>query len=194
MFRLDLHAHFRRCASKFDTHARKMVERAIESGLNGLAFTEHHEFLPQEYVDWLGDRFSPFHVYSGVEVSCGEDVLVYGIHDRVLCKKWDYVELCKFVKERNGALVIAHPFQRRYTLKVPIRENPPDGVELESYNTPKDQVKSIQTLGLPLFSNSDAHKPDRIGLYWNECRRLPVNDRDLAEMIRSGEIKCPESR
>ena len=192
-YKLDLHVHFRRLERRFDTHARQSVEAAIAAGLHGIAFTEHHEFLPQEFVGLLNERYAPFRVYSGVEVSCGEDILVFGVHDRALCKRWDYAELWQFVRSRYGAVVLAHPLRTHDPPRIPMNQYQPDAVELASHNTPVGARSRILAFGLPVLANSDAHKPGNIGGFFNLCPRLPADDTELAAMLIGNEISAAEN-
>jgi predicted metal-dependent phosphoesterase TrpH len=189
MYLLDLHVHFKRRERHTEHLAEAQVEAAVAKGLDGIAFTEHHQFLPADELTRLRDKYPEFKIYSGVEVTCGEDWLVYGLHDERLCQRWtDYIELWHFVQRHGGAICLAHPFRRRDTLRfASTRATNPHGMESRSTNTPvrayKKIMKTASDWDCLVLQNSDAHKPRHVGAWFNCWDFLPDSDRALAHLI-----------
>ena len=190
MYKLDLHVHYKTRVRSYETHVRAAIVAAIGAGLDGIAFTEHHEMLPAEWIASLNREFAPFKVYSGVEIRATEHVLVFGIRDRELNRKWpSFDDLAQFVFDHHGATCLAHPYRKGRPLRIDLTGWRTHAIEAASKHIKPEDEQRIRELGLVVLSNSDAHKPSQIGLYWNEANQLPADDVDLASMLRAGEIR-----
>jgi histidinol phosphatase-like PHP family hydrolase len=54
--RIDLHVHTRFSGDN-DADPEEIVERAIERGLDGIAFTEHYSFEASEHAEQLREKY-----------------------------------------------------------------------------------------------------------------------------------------
>jgi predicted metal-dependent phosphoesterase TrpH len=174
-----------------------MIQAAIERGLDGLAFTDHHHLVPLQRIAELCTKYAPFSVFNGVEISVsgGEDLLVLGLYDPLLeTRSWTYPELHTFVRQRGGFLVLAHPFRFRPWINVDLESHPPDGIEIHSTNMDGKHEASIRALAerldLPLLCNSDAHLAADIGTYYNVLPRAPRDGRDLVRILKINGHRC----
>jgi predicted metal-dependent phosphoesterase TrpH len=193
VYLLDLHVHFKRRARDPTDFAREQVERAVAVGLDGIALTEHRQVLPPGQLASLREEFAPFKIYSGVEVSCGEDFLVFGMWDPEFSKKrWDdYGRLRQLVRDHDGAICLAHPFRRRDVLLAGgIDDDPPHAIELQSRNTPLRACRQICNLATKwkaqTMFNSDAHRPQDVGCFFNVWYEFPDDDDGLVELLTGG--------
>jgi PHP family Zn ribbon phosphoesterase len=93
---------------------------------------------------------------------------VLGVPDAGLEREnWQYSDLHRFVRERNGFLVLAHPFRYRNFIAADCEHYRPDAIEICSANTPvaeRDRIRDLaKAWNIPTLSNSDAHSTERLG-------------------------------
>jgi predicted metal-dependent phosphoesterase TrpH len=190
LYRYDFHVHASERSECANISEMDQIKDAINSGLSGIAFTDHHKLMAPAQLDQLNQKFAPFKIFNGIEISCDEeDWLVYGIYDRQLEQQiWTYPDLYKFVREHNGLIVLAHPFRYQPTINVDITSFPPDGIEIHSRNTPVAYEGKISAIArsnhMLTFTNSDAHSSGDIGKYWNLLPEEIVDDRDLVTVYQ----------
>ena len=194
--KIDLHVHSSersQCARATD---EEQVIAAIAAGLDGFFFTDHHRLIPFEKLNMLNDRFAPFRVFRGIEITCnGEDFLVLGVSDEGLERTdWQYPDLHQFVRACNGFIALAHPFRYRKDIAVDCDTYRPDAVELCSANTPVDERARIRELAakwnMPTLSNSDAHSTERLGTYFNILNETPPTESAILDLLRAGRFWC----
>jgi len=159
------------------------------SGLDGIAITDHDRLVPAERLAALREKYAPFVIFTGIEVQSEDHHwVVIGIHDSTLERvDWRYADLHRFVRERGGFMILAHPFRYKPEITVDLDGFPPDGIEVKSINTPvsreADIVETAERLGLVMFNNSDAHRPGAIGSYSTEIPQSVQNDQELVEVL-----------
>ena len=190
--KIDLHVHSsERSGCAIDTD-EEMIRAAIAAGLDGFFFTDHHRFIPPDKLLSLNQQFAPFRVFRGIEITCDyEDFLVLGVPDAALEREdWQYPDLYQFVRERNGFIVLAHPFRYRKIIAVDCETYRPDAIEICSANTPVGERTRIQELAqawkIPTLSNSDAHSTERLGTYFNILDETPSTESAILDSLRAG--------
>ena len=192
--KIDMHVHTSERSACGKAGEEEQIRRAIEVGLDAIVLTDHATLAPEVRLKQLNQEFFPFRIFSGIEISLAEDFLVIGLHDRELeTTQWNYPELHGYVRENGGVLVLAHPFRYHPGLYEDIEQFHPDGIEIFSVNTPISWQPRIRDTavrqGLTLFSNSDAHKEEYLGRYYNEIPGFPTTDSELVEILRSGPVE-----
>jgi len=198
--KIDLHVHTKERSACGQASEEDQIRAAIEAGLDAIVFTDHHLLVPREQLKALNDRYAPFRVFGGIEITVdGEDFLVLGFHHRSLEKaSWTYPELHAFVRKHTGFLALAHPFRYHPDIKIELDRYLPDALEIHSANTPLDAESRInelaECLGIPLLCNSDAHSTAAIGTHYNILDGSPSNDRELVALLRSGCVMCHTHR
>jgi hypothetical protein len=201
--KVDLHTHAKERSGCSASSEEELIQAAIDYGLDGLAFTDHGRLVPEKRLAELNEKFAPFRVFGGIEVSVeeGEDVLVFGVQDRVLERvKWKYADLHKFVRQCEGCLVLAHPLRYRGHVNIDLENAKPDAIELHSINIgvcDEPQILAIaRQAGCHTICNSDAHWEDHVGLYHVDILGRPENDAGLVSLIRYGafEWRCDTER
>lgn len=196
MMKIDLHVHSRERSHCGRSSEEEQIRAAIKSGLNAIVFTDHSRLVSPGRVKELNDKYTPFRIFGGIEISLeSDDILILGLYDHALeSTEWTYPKLHTFVRERGGFIAIAHPFRHHKYIGVDIERFPPDAIEAHSHNTPKEAEAHIReiaaNLGVPILCNSDAHHTSRIGAYYNTLERVPANERELLEILKSGQFKC----
>jgi histidinol phosphatase-like PHP family hydrolase len=187
--KVDLHVHANERSECATATTEIQIRAAIAAGLDAIAFTDHHRLVPKSQLIELNQRFAPFKIYTGIEITCeDEDFLVLGVHDPHLERdNWRYADLVTHVRRLGGFMILAHPFRYNPGLKVNLEGLPPDGIEISSYNTDPARAEEIcgiaARFNLALFSNSDAHSSTRFGTYFNEIPALPSTDRELVQLL-----------
>lgn len=189
--KIDLHVHTIERSPCAVVSEEKQIKAAIQAGFDGIAITDHNLLVPRDHLQDLNDRYAPFKVFTGIEVDADDlHWVVLGIHDPALeSRGWRYPDLLDFVHSQNGFIFLAHPFRYKPDLQVDLDRYSPDGVEVESINTPVNRQADIRALaarlGLVLLRNSDAHRPGGMGTYSNQLPRPAVNDQELVEVLLS---------
>jgi len=199
--KIDMHVHAKERSSCSIASEKEHIEKAIEFGLDAIVFTDHNRLVPIEHLEALNKKYSPFKIFGGIEVRMkdnGEDVLVLGVHDKLIeDTEWTYPELYEFVREKNGYIAKAHPYRYKEYIEIDIEKYVPDALEIHSTNIGIDDSKLIadlaKKLNCNLISNSDAHNSKDIGIYYNELNSTPSNEKELIELLKSGQYKCEYS-
>jgi predicted metal-dependent phosphoesterase TrpH len=192
---IDLHCH-----SKYsnDNHLepRDLISRALDLGLDGVCFTEHHSMEASKPV--LRVELPPdFVVLRGVEVStdCGH-LLVYGVTDDSW-NRWgrhnhlNLSQVIQRVHNLGGICVPAHPFRGWDSLGEKIYSFPHlDAVETHNgVNGSQQNDRAIQAamkLGLPGVGGSDCHTIKQVGRAVTELRNPIQGMEDLLREIKAG--------
>jgi predicted metal-dependent phosphoesterase TrpH len=186
LYRYDFHVHASERSACARVTEKQQITAAIQAGLTGIAFTDHHKLIPPHHLEELNNHYAPLKIFTGIEITADhEDWLVYGINDpRLEQAAWTYPDLYQFVRSRQGLIVLAHPFRYQPSLRVDISQFLPDGIELHSRNTPVSFESQILALAqanhMHTFSNSDAHLSGDIGKYFNVHSEAIVDDQHLA--------------
>jgi histidinol phosphatase-like PHP family hydrolase len=189
-YKIDLHVHAAERSGCATAYEEAQIRAAIDAGLHGLAFTDHHAMPSSERLDELNRKYHPFHIYAGIEITANqEDWLVLGLRDPELARAagWAYTELVEYVREKGGFIVLAHPYRYADQVQVEMNGNAPDAIEYRSNNTPVGREGDIRSLAANLgaapLCNSDAHNPKVLGRYFNLLAELPQDDRRLVEVL-----------
>ena len=195
--KIDLHVHSSERSTCARSREEEQIQAAIACGLDAMVFTDHGRLVPQTHLDALNQKYAPFRIFGGIEVTVEEreDVLVLGIHDPALeSQKWPYPELHAFVRRHGGWLAIAHPFRYRPTIDVDLEHYPPDALEGCSMNIPSVKQPPIHALaarlGIPVVSNSDAHVTQSLGVAYNCLEGIAADDAALVHLLRTGAFNC----
>ncbi len=189
--KIDLHVHCRERSPCSVASEIELIQRAIFAGLDAIAFTDHDRLVPAVHLAALNQRFSPFRIVGGIEITLPEEhILVFGVQDAALtCRSWDYEALWRFVRQKDGFMVLAHPFRFQGYIAAPIDRFPPDAIEIHSLNTSlrhEGQIRHIaEELGLRLLSDSDAHAAASIGEHYNLIETAGDNDFQLVQALKS---------
>lgn len=149
-------------------------------------------------------------MFRGVEARTTlGDVLVFGLNEDFEAGM-DGAELLRYVDERGGASVLAHPFRHGggwalwYWLDkhaVPLNADlvlRPELQHIHAIETFNGQVNAKELeqaedlaryLGLPVSGGSDAHATWQVGSTATEFARPVTNEAELAREIKEGRIR-----
>jgi histidinol phosphatase-like PHP family hydrolase len=195
--KIDLHVHTKERSACGKSGEEEMARAAVDYGLDGLAFTDHHRLAPLDRLEALNRKYAPLRVFGGIEISVieGEDVLVLGVRDSALeTQKWSYPELFALVRQRGGFLILAHPFRYHDEITIDVETYPPDAIEVHSKNTgacDEPRIRAVlKHLGLRPLCNSDAHTAEHVGIYHNRLSRAPRDEGELIQILKAGDYTC----
>ena len=195
---IDLHCH-----SKYseDNHLEPeaLIRRAVELGLDGVCFTEHHSLS----CSWpIGRMRIPENilVFRGIEVSTDSGhLLVYGVSDDSwnLWGRNNYLKLAKVVASvhsRGGICIPAHPFRGWESLGDQVCSfDGLDGIETHNgVNGPlqnKLAVEAALKLGLPSVGGSDCHYLHQAGRAFTEFDKPIRTMDDMIKEIKAGNCR-----
>jgi len=109
---IDLHTHTRPLSWDSYLSPDDLVERSKQAGLDGICLSEHDYLWEPDDVQALARRHN-FLVLPAVEINTDDGhMLVYGV-TRYVYGMHRSLELARHVRERNGAIVGAHPYRRQ---------------------------------------------------------------------------------
>lgn len=179
--KIDFHVHTSEYTESAKSTAREQIEAAIAKEIDVIFFTDNNVLFPQEQIDAFNEEYAPFKIYQGIEITiqgeAQEDFIIIGVHDKEIEKEdWKYEELAKFVHDRNGAMVLVHPYRYSDQVNVDIWEYAPDAVEVLSETSGElnyeRRKRLASVVSKPELTNSDSHDASTAGCYYNV---FPVN-------------------
>jgi len=190
-FRIDLHVHSK-YSGDTDSEPEESVIRAIELGLNGIAFTEHFSYGASEPVEALKEKYADvITIFRGVEFSAAEGhCLIFGVNtDRLLEPHTPVEDVLEAVTKAGGIVIPSHPYRRGNSLGDMVMDlrglcalEGCNGANLTAFN--KRAIETAQNLGIPYTGGSDAHEPREVGSCFTEFLERVDHD-NLIERLKS---------
>jgi predicted metal-dependent phosphoesterase TrpH len=182
----------------------------MRTGLDAICVTDHHFAWGGHHAQALARENYGFTLFRGVEARTTlGDVLVFGL-DEDFEAGIDGAELLRYVDERSGASVLAHPFRhgggwalwywlekRGLALDANLAACPElwHAHAIETFNgqvNPEELRRAedlARILGLPVCGGSDAHGTWQVGSTATEFARPIASEAELAREIREGRIR-----
>ena len=199
-FKVDLHVHSRNSGDN-DADPEETVSRAVELGLDGIAFTEHYSFEASEPVERLREKYrGAIMLFRGVELSAAEGhCLVFGVDtDRLDIRFAPIRDVVRIVTMAGGVVIPTHPYRGGNSLGDLLFAVP--GISaVEGYNGANMHamnVKAIEAAGkmnLPCTGGSDAHAPIEVGscytMFYDE-----VTCDNLLSFLKAGRFTGVDTR
>lgn len=197
---IDLHVHSVYSGDN-PTDPEEVVLKAIESGLDGIAFTEHYYYEASESIDLLREKYgSQIMLFRGVEFSAAEGhCLVYGVNtDRLSMKYAPIEDLIRIVGEHGGVAIPSHPYRGVNSVGDMIRKldglcaiEGYNGCNMHSFN--QKAVDTAQALNLPFTGGSDAHAAGEIGSCYTEFSDA-VTYGNFIDLLKQGRYRGIDTR
>lgn len=198
--KIDLHVHSVHSGDN-PTDPEEVVQRAIERGLDGIAFTEHYYYEASEAVELLREKYSgQIMLFRGVEFSAAEGhCLVFGVNtDRLSMKYAPIAELIRVVNEHNGISIPSHPYRGVNSIGDIIRNlkgiaavEGYNGCNMHSFN--QKAIDTAQALNLPFTGGSDAHAAGEIGSCYTEFSDTVTYD-NFIDRLKLGRYRGIDTR
>jgi hypothetical protein len=199
-FKIDLHVHSRNSGDN-EADPEKTVNRAIELGLDGIAFTEHDSFGASEPVERLREKYrGAVMLFRGVEFSAAEGhCLVFGVDtDRLDIRFAPIRDVVRIVTAAGGVVIPTHPYRGGNSMGELIFAVP--GISaVEGYNGANMHamnVKAVEAAGkmkLPYTGGSDAHLPIEVGSCYTVFDDT-VTDENFLSLLKAGRFTGIDTR
>ena len=200
---IDLHTHTYPKSPDSFLAPEVLFEKAREAELDGICLTEHDAFWDAETLEEWSRRYGLL-ILPGCEVNTEEGhLLVYGL-DRYIFGMHKAPFVRELVDEARGAIVVSHPYRRRYR---PAEGDAQaerssgervfglaDTIEVLNGRGSGDENAFSQALGrrlgTPGTGSSDAHREEDVGTYATEFSRQVRCLGDLVEELRAGRFQA----
>lgn len=199
-FRIDLHLHSRYSGDN-DADPEELVERALERGLDGIAFTEHYSFEASEPAERLREKYgNGILILRGVEFSAAEGhCLIFGVNtDRLAIKYAPAADVVRIVTRAGGVVIPSHPYRPGTSLGDRILElsgiaavEGCNGVNMHAMN--EKAIEAARWLGIPYTGGSDAHEARDVGSCYTEFDN-PVTYDNFLELLKAGRYRGVDTR
>jgi len=205
---LDLYIHTNLYSGCSNTAPEKLLLKARDAGLDGIAITEHGIRWPDEKIKLLNEKsgLGNFTVIPGQEVACYSEsgrfqgeFLVFG-YPRSLGSSRSVQQVADLVHAAGGVLIAAHPFKRMktgngfYGCGHEASDLPIDGLEVEhpSYDAESRSMARgvMQSMKIAGIGSSDAHDLRQVGRYRTFFERNVTTAEMLCEEIRCRRLKA----
>lgn len=196
-WRIDLHVHTRRyspCAESLDP--LRLPDVVSRRGLHGVLITEHDHLWPPLQIAELNQTSDGARIFGGVEISsCNGHFILIGLEELgCIHPGISAHNLIREARDQDAAVIWAHPQLRYHQIKRPLSllEMPQgiDALEVASTVTFGQAAKAVRAqavkTGCAEVGGSDAHALGHVGGAFTMFERMPENEKELAEIIRSG--------
>jgi len=200
LFAIDLHVHSRLSGDN-EADPEECVVRAIERGLQGIAFTEHYSYRASGPVELLRERYAKaILILRGVEFSAAEGhCLVFGADtDRFAIPYAPAQELIGIVNREGGAVVPSHPYRagsgigdRVLTLEGIAAIEGHNGCNHVAFN--QRAIEAARHRRLPVIGGSDAHTAAEVGSCFTVFPERVTAARFVA-LLKAGNYQAVDTR
>ena len=199
-FRIDLHVHSLLSGDN-SADPEECIARAVERGLQGLAFTEHYSYEASEQLEPLIERHRErILIVRAVEFSVAEGhCLVFGVDtDRLGLQYAPAEELIREVNRAGGVVIPSHPYRAGSGLGDLVLALPGiaaieghNGCNLHRFN--QRAIEAARQRQLPVTGGSDAHRPGEVGSCYTEFPER-VTTGNLVALLRTGRYAAVDTR
>jgi predicted metal-dependent phosphoesterase TrpH len=196
LIQADLHVHTEYSADS-SINPRTLVEQLhLHPTIKAVAITDHDGIEGYPKVLKLAAEYKDVLIIPGVEITTPEgDIIVLGTTE-LPPKPWNVKDVIDFSKERQGVVVVAHPY-REHGLGNLARNYPVDAVEVLNGGTQPNLNMLAENLakemGLPGVAGSDAHKIEDLWSAYTEIEASPNLD-EILRAINKGFVKASSAR
>lgn len=187
--RLDLHVHSRFSPDSW-LELETIAARIAKLGLDGFALTDHNTVAGHRSLEALREKFPRLVIVPGVEVSTREGhLLAYGVAEAPP-PHCSVDETIRWVRERGGEPVLAHPFRRAHGVGRPVAERA-DVHAIEARNGHNTEVVNVlaqgvaSQRGLGATGGSDGHSLGDLGRAFTEFPGPVASSEDVLRWLRA---------
>lgn len=197
--KIDIHVHSAERSACARSGEEEVIRASAGAGLDAVFFTDHDRLVPPGRLYELNEKYRPFKIFGGIEVSAGkEHILVLGLDAPELesAGSWTCRELVRFASRMQGFTVLAHPY--RYA--PPDEEvflSPPDAVEFRSSNiNPENEgliLSAAGRMGCSAVCSSDGHRAENAGMFFVELEERVADEAEAISLMKEGRFACGEN-
>ena len=205
---IDIHTHTYPTSDDSLLTPEELIDEAKRIGLDGVCLTDHDRFWEPKDMVALSKKHD-YLVIPGCEVTTEEGhLLVYGLREYIFgMHKAQFVK--DLVDDAGGAIVVAHPYRRRYTKLAHTSPHAfyemldyactsdvfslANGVEVFNGRGSKEEnafsAEIAKRLDMVGTGASDAHKIEDIGTFATEFEADIRNLDDFISELKFGRFK-----
>lgn len=207
---IDLHVHTTLGSDDSLIEPDALIEIAKSQRLDGVCVTEHGNQRPKG-LEELAARHN-FLVMGGIEAGTEwGDLLIFGL-DGFPRRLYRARDLCRFVRENGGVMVLAHPFRQELSPRPGVRAAAitveeacqrevlqfVDAVEVANGFATDEDVRFSRDvcarLGMKGTGGSDAHAVQEIGFCVTLFDHDLWSEEDLLAELRRGSFRAEDRR
>ncbi|MBW7956989.1 MAG: PHP domain-containing protein [Deltaproteobacteria bacterium] len=194
--KIDIHNH----AFTYESASgpEEVIEAAIASGLDGIAFTEHNSYTASGMAEELKREYSGrITIFRGAEYDAAEGHLIlFGITDNGFMDLGMFApasEVLRYLEPRGAVAIIAHPFRGagRFKTDLSLVKGITAVEAYNGHNTPGENemaLRAAASLGLPTTGGSDSHGKEDVGRCYTEFLDM-VTEEGLVAALKSGRYR-----
>ena len=197
MIRIDLHMH-----TTFSGDAKISPKFLVDQlythlFVKGVAVTDHDTLDGYVQASRFAMAYEDILIIPGIEVSTRQGhVTILGIQEKP-AYLLPIEDLIDFARERDGIIVIPHPY-RKFDGIGNIAENiQADAIEILNPHATTKENKMAEALAkarsLPGVAGSDAHEPREMWAAYTEVE-AELNVDDALNVIKRGKVKATSSK
>jgi len=196
LIQADLHVHTK-YSSDSSINPKTLVEQLYSHPtIKAIAITDHDRIEGYFKVLELASAYKDVLIIPGVEITTPEgDLIVLGIAE-LPPKPWNVKDVIDFSKERDGVVIVAHPY-REYGLGSLAKKYPVDAIEILNGTTQSSLNKLAENLareiGLPGVAGSDAHNIEDLWSVYTDIE-ASLNIDEILKAVRKGFVKASSAR
>ena len=191
---IDTHLHDNKYSFDSNLDLMEAISTAKSIGLDGICVTNHDNDHIKKDIG-LSSKINGILVITGSEVLTNEgDILVYGLPE-IPKRMMNAEDLLSLVRRFGGVAIAAHPFRmnnRGLGNNIRRLSGLLSGVETFNGSTPPhlnlEALALSLELSLPSFGASDAHLPDRVGIYATRFLTRIRDHHDFIEAVKYGNL------
>jgi hypothetical protein len=193
----DFHCH---TFFSFDglSSPEEIVDAAIKKGINCLAITDHDEIEGAKRAERYA-KGKPILIIPSIEVKTKEgEILAINVREKIP-KKLSAKETIKKIKEKNGFVVLPHPFSFPENFKGKLEEiiDEIDAIEIfnaSAFSGNKKAENFAKKYNLPFVVGSDAHSPSFVGKAFFEIEGENLSIEEVLKKIKNKEVRIGKER
>ncbi len=199
-YKIDLHVHSKYSTDN-DAEPEETILRAIELGLQGIAFTEHYYYGASGPIEPLREKYGKsIMIFRGVEFSAREGhCLIFGVDtDRLSLKDASIKDIVRAVTRLGGVVVPSHPYRPVNGIGDLVRGlegisalEGCNGCNMYGFNV--RAIEAAKDLGLPFTGGSDAHSPHDVGACYTEFDDV-VTLENIIDLLKAGRYRGVDTR
>jgi len=196
LIRADLHLHTTYSPDASINPKTIVNQLHAHPFIKAVAITDHNTTEGYHKVKNLASPYQDILIIPGIEVSAtGGDIIVLGVAE-IPPKPWTVEKVIDFAKERNGLVIVAHPY-RPPGLGDLARNHDFDAIEvLNGISAPhvnRMAENLAKAMGLPGVAGSDAHRADELWTVYTEVQASSDID-EVLKAIKKGLVKAAYAR
>ncbi|MBX7256291.1 MAG: PHP domain-containing protein [Candidatus Hydrogenedentes bacterium] len=201
---IDLHLHTSRYSRCSVIPPERLIDQAVNAGLDGAVITEHHVQWSLDELEELRKASSHpgFLLLAGFEYTSRKgDLLIYGVDAQEVSRFepcWPPEQAVALATELGGVCIAAHPTRAGLGFDTGIAQLQLAALEVRSVNLqPHEQrmaVKLAEAIGARQVACSDAHTIQDVGRFATEFDMVIRDITDLRTALTHGRFRVAEHR